>query len=1063
MEYWNNYLFSEAYIQSVFKKALKNTREYDEIFDNICSWYQEYKNEWILFEDITLDSLGFEKESDGDFRWLKAAGIDAVLVYLLDKECAVGSTIKGKYYAVDAIKKANERNVAWVIITNGYEWRLLNALNISPYEHYFSLNINRALEMGVPSKATRLFVYMFGATFYQLVEGETLVIDKFKNKSNQLEESIEDVLRSKAESILTGLCYGLKDNMKKASFTEIERKQIYEEAIILLYRLLFLGYAEARKLLPVRVGDPDYKDSFSLLCETAKKYYLESRLTEVGDEFDLWDRLDSQLRVYVDRNYNGGLFSNDDKPILKEYRIANKHLAPCLMELAYIAGRKKDYAQKIEYRDLSVRNLGAIYEGLLEYQLFIADELMVQRKSKEKVSYIKASQTTLKNSDKNNLVRPGEIYLSQDALERKETGAYYTPEDVVDYIVKNTVGKKLEELCAELDDELKDIRDEVSYEPVKARKIQLQHEIDEITLNFINKRVLSISIIDSAMGSGHFLVNAAYQVSNFIVDILENNHWENNEINADVIYWRRKVVENCIYGIDINYLSVLLARLSLWLISVTNDKALSFIDHHLKCGNSIVGTTTSKVQYINKNIPIFNMTKDQYMAPIMEKYKHIKEIGSDTKADVVLQNEVYSEIQSEIAVVKRKLDYYLASMYAGGISDEKEFQKVMYADSISIFNEEGFRTLLEYADRNKFFHWELEFPEVFMKGGFDAYIGNPPYVEADASGYIEIHETAQCHNLYTYMLEVTMRKCRNNARIGVILPSACISTPRMDSFQKMLISKTCEISFATFDDRPGKLFPRLESMRAAIIMGKIGKRVLQDIKTTKYIRFLTENREELFKNIHYQSTNFYNIIPGIIPKIGKPEENSILKKLFSNKTTIGDYIDESNKKNAVYYGYGVRYWIKAMDKSAQEIDGLERKSTGEKEMHFMDSFPADLAVIILNSSLFFWYFTLFSDCRNLTRTVISNFPFSVGRLSESALIEIQNLKERLMDDYINNSRLKETVYARTGKMVYREYYVRKSKTIIDEIDDFLGSLIGMSDVEIDFIKNYEIDFRMGEK
>lgn len=599
MDYNNNFLFSEAYVQDVFKKLQRNTKDSDETFDNICSWYQEYKDDWFRYEDTALDTLGFEKESDGDYRWIKSSSRNAALVYLLDKECVVGSTTKGKYYSAHAIKKAAERKVDWVIITNGYEWRLFNVTGVSPYEHFFSVNIQTALDANAPDATTRVFTYMFGAELYRAIEGDSLAIDTFKDKSDESEENIEDILRSKAESILTGLCYGLKDNMNKPTFTEEDKKQIYEDAIILLYRLLFLGYAEARKLLPVREDDPDYQDSFTRLCETARAYYLESRLAEVGNDFDLWDRLDSQLRIYVDKNYNGGLFSNDDKSILKEFRIANKHLAPCLMELAYIAGRRKDYSQKIEYKDLSVRNLGAIYEGLLEYQLFIADELMVQRKSKEKVAYIKASETTLKNSDKNNLVQRGGIYLSQDAMERKETGAYYTPEDVVDYIVKNTVGKKLEELTAELDVELSGIRDELSYEPVKARRKQLQREIDAKTVDFIKEKVLSISIIDSAMGSGHFLVNAAYQVSNYIVNILENNCWENEEINADVTYWRRKVVENCIYGIDINNLSVLLARLSLWLISVTNDKALSFIDHHLKCGNSIVGTTTNRVQYIN--------------------------------------------------------------------------------------------------------------------------------------------------------------------------------------------------------------------------------------------------------------------------------------------------------------------------------------------------------------------------------------------------------------------------------------------------------------------------------
>ena len=302
MGYSNNFLFSEAYIRDAFVKMEKNTKEYDDIFDNICSWYQEYKDDWTLFEDIALDTLGFEKEQDGDFRWIRTDSDEAVaLVYLLDKDCVVGSTVKGKYYAVDAIRKAEERNVSWVVITNGLEWRLLNTAGVSPYEHSFSVSIEDELETGRADVAGHIYAFMFGADSFRANGDGVLAIDDFKDKSNESEENVEAALRSKAESILTGLCYGLKDNMSRQSFTEEEKKQIYEDAIILLYRLLFLGYAEARELLPVRADDPDYQDSFTMLCQTAKDYYIESRLTEVGNDFDLWERLDSQLRIYVDK------------------------------------------------------------------------------------------------------------------------------------------------------------------------------------------------------------------------------------------------------------------------------------------------------------------------------------------------------------------------------------------------------------------------------------------------------------------------------------------------------------------------------------------------------------------------------------------------------------------------------------------------------------------------------------------------------------------------------------------------------------------------------------------
>ena len=1061
MHYRNNYLFSEAYIKNAFKKLEKKSKEYDDIFDNISSWYQEYKNDWTIFEDIVLDTLGFEKEQDGDFRWIKAAGADPVaLVYLLDKDCVVGSTVKGRYYAVDAIKKAAERNVSWVMLTNGIEWRLLSTNGVSPYEHYFTVNIQEGLDTGEAGISGHVFVYMYGVDSFKANEDAILAIDAFKDKSDESEENIEDVLRSKAESILTGLCYGLKDNMNKQVFTEEDRKQIYEDAIILLYRLLFLGYAEARGLLPVREGDPDYQDSFSMLCKTAKEYYLESRLTEIGNEFDLWNRLDSQLRIYVDKNYNGGLFSNDDKPILKEYRIANKHLAPCLMELAYIAGRKKDYAQKIEYKDLSVRNLGAIYEGLLEYQLFIADELMVQRKSKEKVAYIKASETTLKNSDKNNLVQPGEIYLSQDAMERKETGAYYTPEDVVDYIVKNTVGKRLDELKAELDDEIKEVRDELSYEPVELRRKQLQHEIDEKTLGFITEKILSLSIVDSAMGSGHFLVNAAYQVSNYIVDILEGNQWENDEINADVTYWRRKVVENCIYGIDINNLSVLLARLSLWLISVTNDKALSFIDHHLKCGNSIVGTTTDKVQYINKDIPLFNMTKEQYMFPIIRKYERIKEIGSDTKADVALQHEVYEEIRANLAVIKRKMDYYLASMYAGGISDEEEFRKVMYSDDIAFFDNPGIKNLIHYADKNQFFHWELEFPEVFIDGGFDVAIGNPPYVECSLDEYEKLNLASNdSRNLYACMIETAIRGLKKKGKYGYIIPIAGFYSKRTESF-KNLILRNKKNFISNYGVRPAQVFKNAEQ-RVSIFFGEKTE-TETEIYTTSYKIWYKNERASLFKDIEYVPVHNLKETDNV-PKLGEEIELSIYDKVYSQKHLLKELLsNEKSDRFFIYHSVG-GYWLKAFDfmptfkneKTGKEV------STKYKVIYLKKDVDPKFVISVINSSLFYWCWVQNTAVRDFCKSEIDNFPINIELFDEESMIKLAQLSDQLMASYKQHSVFQERNGA-NGKTVLQEFHPSANKPIVDDIDDVIANAYGFTDEEKEFVKQFQYRFRMAE-
>lgn len=895
------------------------------------------------------------------------------------------------------------------------------------------------------------------------------MIEGIKDLSDKKAETIENFLRDKVEEILKDLCYGLKENMKLEIYDEQDRKNIYNDAVILLFRLLFIGYAESRKLLPCNVEDKEYvNNSFFTVCNEAKEILNSGKASDIKEGFDFWDRIDEYLRIYVDNTYDGGLFENFDKPILNNYKISNGYLIKCLAEMTYYVDKKTGmYKEAIEYKDLSVRNLGSIYEGLLEYNLFIAKERMVMRKSKGKVAYIEASKTTLKKSDELNIIEAGGIYLSQDALERKDTGSYYTPEDVVEYIVTNTVGKKIQELREELKEVLKEKTEEMLIEPSQIRKISIQKEIDNITLDFIEKRILKLSIIDSAMGSGHFLVNATYHAATDIVEILCSNDWINDDINTSIGYWKRRVVENCIYGIDINKLAVYLARVSLWLISASNDKALSFIDHHLKEGNSIIGTNRSCLETKSKetgSLSFFDVSYMDFMGKILDKYKELSLISGSNKDEVEEQKQLYRDIEKELQLVKMKYDFYLSSIYNGGIQNQDNYAMLMRTSDIKNFEVDKIKNLLKISREKKFFHWELEFPEILINGGFDIYIGNPPYVEADSKDYINIEQTKECHNLYTYVIENTIKNLKvKDSKFGVILPSACVSTPRMKSFQDFL-KKQCKGMFiSTYDDRPGKLFNRLEHMRAAIIMSDIDK-ISTDCKiySTKYNRWYSSERKELFKNIKYSMLTKDNYIDGYIPKFSYTIENSIINKIFRKETRIDHYASKSDYNNNVYYGYGVQYWIKAMDKSADEIDMTGRKSTGEKTLFISNNYRKEIFIDILNSSIFYWYFLSFSDCRNLTRNTILSFPFNYCDLTSEQEEELIGLSKELMIDYINNSKLKSCNYISTGKIQYREYYPKKSKVLINKIDEVLAQYYGLSDEEFEFIVNFDSRFRLGD-
>lgn len=1078
----NNFLFSEAYIKKLIKnnKKIKDSN-YINMFTAMKEWHQPFEDgdysedEWVNeFIDLSLDVLGFKKKINCRERVLYTNSITdsekpVAICYVLERNEDLDCKIKGKYYAYKSINLAKANNVEWAMLTNGYRWRIYNVDNISCYDDFLELNIEESIKnLSEPDDIFKLFILFFSANTYYKGENGELAIDNIKNISNRTAENTEEFLRNKSEEILRDLCYGLKENMNLDAYDEIDKKNIYNDAVILLFRLLFIGYAESRKLLPCNEEHIEYdKNSFFTICSDAKDILNSGKAVDIKEGFEFWNRIDNHLRIYVDKTYDGGLFENMDKPILKKYKIANGYLIKCLAEMTYYKDKKTGlYKENIEYKDLSIRNLGSIYEGLLEYNLFIAKEKMVMRKSKGKVTYIEAAKTKLKKSDEQNLIEVGGIYLSQDALERKETGSYYTPEDVVDYIVKNTVGNKIREFREELNVQIKEKKELVKIEPIQSVKKSLQREIDDITIKFIEEKILKLSIIDSAMGSGHFLVNAAYCVANFIVEIINENDWINEDICAYISYWKRRVVENCIYGIDINKLSVYLARVSLWLISASNDKALSFIDHHLKEGNSIIGTTRECVESKDDTtsmISLFDVDYTDIMNNILEKYKMINKISGNDIYEVHEQKRIYKEIEDELALLKLKYNYYLACQYNGGIEDKDQYAVLMKSRDIVDFSSEEVKKFLKIAEEKKFFHWELEYPEVMIRGGFDIAIGNPPYVDVKLDDYKEvITNTLKTRNLYSYIIEIKLKRLKSGGYLGDILPSASVSTPRMYNLQQELINSSKKIYISTYDDRPGKIFTKLESMRVAIVIMQKDISDTAEIYTTKYNRFYTSERDKLFDTLKYVKLNKYNYVDGYIPKIGNEIELKILEKLFSVRTKLGEYIcKESN--NCIYYGVGVRYWIKVLTDSSDKLNNIymDRKSSGEKVLSFNENFPKEIAVAILSSSLFFWFYQNFSDCRNFSTKAVKHFPFNINTMSSEQKKSIIKLCNILMNDYVKNSIIKKTSYKSTGELVNVEYRIKKSKRIIDKIDDQLANYYNLSDEEIKFIKNYELNFRIG--
>ncbi|MBC8227940.1 Eco57I restriction-modification methylase domain-containing protein, partial [bacterium] len=849
----------------------------------------------------------------------------------------------------------------------------------------------------------------------------------------------------------------------EGGFTEAQREEIHHNAIYLLYRIMFLLYAEARNLLPME--NLKYREkSLERLIEIAYKNQTEG--IENPDGYELWKSL-RQLCTEIDLGnadlevapYDGGLFDAGTHPYLSEHQMTNAYLSPVLYALAYYE-KKNSPPTRINYRDMSVRHLGTLYEGILEYKLFVAEEPMVARPTKSGFQFLPESEAgTLKKTDRR--IPVGSVYFAQNPGERKATGSYYTPEYIVEYIVQNTVGEKLKELKSTLKQSLSKDLDALKVAISADERVRFQRFIDRQIYDFVHERVLSFRVLDPAMGSGHFLVNATNAIANFITELLNYTRWENSELDTSTAEWRRRVVESCIFGVDLNPLAVELSKLSLWITAAAKDRPLSFLDHHLKCGNSLIGAKLNELgrypqakkgkgesQTPEAQMLLFTENRDfqRDIAEAIRGYLDIEQLVTRRREDVETKKDKLEAIENILRPYRELCELHT------GVYFENEFSEDDYSRLITEFQPDVWDVLrgkydvaqvLARTSGRRIFHWELEFPEVFFeeegwkeKPGFDVVIGNPPYVDVAENNFIrDNYRTAKCRNLYSYMFETCLENTCVDGIYGLIVPLSLVCSKRMESLQDFLIEQSGKLYISNYAKRPAKLFPEAEQ-RISIAYGKKKPLSVCDVFTTRYHRWYTGEEIQIFDNIEYARCEEFKL-KHTIPKLGSDIARTILDKIFAKNKTISDYISPDGSY-VLYYHNVALYWLKAYDfiPLYKKGDVISRSSTC-KDLLVTSEIHKNLIIAILNSSLFYWFWLLYSDCFHLTLNDIENFPVELETIPNSLANQIISKYHLLMEDYKRNSIEKSASYS-TGAIIYQEFYPSRSKSIIDEIDALLG-------------------------
>lgn len=337
---------------------------------------------------------------------------------------------------------------------------------------------------------------------------------------------------------------------------------------------------------------------------------------------------------------------------------------------------------------------------------------------------------------------------------------------------------------------------------------------------------------------------------------------------------------------------------------------------------------------------------------------------------------------------------------------------------------------------------------------------NPPYVEyskVKKEYQLYGYETIESGNLYAYVIERSLNLMHENSTIGMITQMSGYCTPRMKSYQNYLFNRTSFNYISFFDDRPGKLFD-IEDIRVAILLASKGNTTINNTFTTRYNKFKTEARENVFTNLSYfPGTSSKH--EGIVLKIDSPISNSISEKIWGHKRNIGSYFSTLKNDNYVYYGYGFRYFGKILNHVSAFISETGARSTGDKYLYFMPPYAREIFSAIMNSTLFYWHYVNYSDGHNFTKNVIAAFPFTYPE--EEIRDKLLRLSNELMTDLKKNATMKGTNRKTTGYVEYEEYHPKKSKAIIDKIDAVLAEYYGFTQEELDYIINYDIRFRMG--
>jgi hypothetical protein len=581
-----------------------------------------------------------------------------------------------------------------------------------------------------------------------------------------------------------------------------------------------------------------------------------------------------------------------------------------------------------------------------------------------------------------------------------------------------------------------------------------------------------ITILDPTCGSGAFLFAALNileplyeacldRMEAFVADLDRSNERRPPEKFSDFrvllervaahpnrrFYIFKNIIINNLFGVDIMEEAVEICKLRLFLklaAQVEPDTAshnlgiepLPDIDFNIRAGNSLVGYATyDEVKTVVGGKLDFENAAEKIAtkaAALQQTFDAFRRHQTDGSTSIPAEHKL--ELRKHLNVLSNELNHYLASEYGIKTSDKTEYRKWLHS--------------------HEPFHWFLEFYGIMRNGGFDVVIGNPPYiVNTPENVPYRIKEllfkTFSCKNLYAFVYERSLQLTQTAASLGLIVQLTALSSEKMSPLQDLLLTRGLLVA-PSFPRRPESIFDGVE-MPVTILIFRPG-----DAKTftSRISRFYTQERPAALNVIAY--TNHDLRLHGHrIGKVGSQLEVGIFRKLERANFHLASLMAPS--KHLLYYQEACRYWAKACKGLPFFRRNGERISPPHgRTKSFVSAEACAFAACLLNSTLFYWFYSAFSDCEHINDALLKTFRIPTSWNNERWIEHEKRLAHSLAE---NSTR--KTIRTKQGhKIEYDELNAAKSKAVFDGIDLALARQYGFTDEELDFIINYDIKYRL---